>query len=98
MALDGGGTLVATFVRDAQDFNGDGWVYPGCVCYRPETLDAAAAQVGLRFEMLDWRHPRQSWALFARQRFDSSWFRARPLSWNQYLDHRTQQQPPALAG
>ncbi len=30
----------------------------------------AAAEAGLRFELLDWKHPRQTWALFAAPKFD----------------------------
>src|SRR5256886_14754516 len=42
----------------------------------------AAAEAGLRFELLDWRHPRQTWALFAAPKFDSGWFKNKPLTWN----------------
>jgi hypothetical protein len=41
-----------------------------------------AADAGLRFEILDWKHPRQTWALFAAPKFDSGWFKNKPLTWN----------------
>jgi SAM-dependent methyltransferase len=80
------GALVATFLIGEQDFAHPGWVYPECVNYRPATIERAAAQAGLRFEILDWKHPRQTWALFAAPKFDSSWFRNKSLTWNAGLE------------
>src|SRR5256886_194527 len=76
------GALVATFLPGEQDAPIRGWVYPECVNYRPATMRQAAAEAGLRFELLDWRHPRQTWALFAAPKFDSGWFKNKPLTWN----------------
>ncbi|PYL07853.1 MAG: hypothetical protein DME33_09050 [Verrucomicrobia bacterium] len=80
------GALTATFLIGKEDSSQMGWVYPECVNYRPATLERAAADVNLRFEILDWKHPRQTWALFAAPKFDSSWFKNRPLTWNTGLD------------
>jgi SAM-dependent methyltransferase len=80
------GALVATFLIGEEDCPKTGWVYPECVNYRPATLERAAADVNLRFEILDWKHPRQTWALFAAPRFDSSWFTGRAPSWNAVLE------------
>jgi SAM-dependent methyltransferase len=80
------GALVATFLPDEEDSTATGWVYPECVNYRPATLESAAAEVNLRFETLDWKHPRQTWALFAAPKFDSEWFKNKPLSWNAGLE------------
>ena len=80
------GALIATFLPGDEDSLCKGWVYPECVNYRPATLERAAADVNLRFEILDWKHPRQSWALFAAPRFDSTWFKDRPLTWNSGLE------------
>jgi len=80
------GALAATFLIGEEDSSQMGWVYPECVNYRPPTLARAAADVNLRFEILDWKHPRQTWALFAAPKFDSSWFKNRPLTWNTGLD------------
>ena len=80
------GALVATFLIGEEDAAQKGWIYPDCVNYRPATLDRAAKDLNLRFEILDWKHPRQKWALFAAPKFDSSWFKDRPLTWNTGLE------------
>ena len=80
------GALVATFLPAEQDCSETGWVYPQCVNYPPATLERAAADVNLRFEILDWKHPRQTWALFAAPQFDSSWLKNQPLTWNTALE------------
>jgi SAM-dependent methyltransferase len=76
------GALVATFLPGEEDAPNKGWVYPECVNYRPATIRQLAAEAGLRFELLDWKHPRQTWALFAAPKFDSGWFKNKPLTWN----------------
>jgi SAM-dependent methyltransferase len=80
------GALVATFLLGEQDSPTRGWVYPECVNYRPQTIRQAAAEAGLRFEILDWKHPRQTWALLAAPKFDSGWLKNRPLTWNAGLE------------
>lgn len=86
-ALAAGGALVATFVNGPADAGETGWVYPGCVEYTPAGMAAAAKSAGFDFYMLDWLHPRQSWALFAKPGFDVSWLMGRALSWNSWLQH-----------
>jgi SAM-dependent methyltransferase len=76
------GAFVATFLPGKEDSSTRGWIYPECVNYRPATMRQAAADAGLRFELLDWRHPRQIWALFAAPKFDSGWLKNKPLTWN----------------
>ena len=85
-ALAEDGVLIATFLPSDEDSPRTGWVYPDCVNYRPTTLERAAAEANLRFEILDWKHPRQTWALFAAPEFDSSWFKNQPFSWNAALE------------
>jgi SAM-dependent methyltransferase len=85
------GALVATFLVGAEDSAQTGWIYPDCVNYQPETLERAAAEVNLRLEILDWKHPRQTWALFAAPQFDSEWFKNKPLSWNAALERALKQ-------
>ena len=80
------GTLVATFLVGEEDSPKTGWMYPDCVNYRPATLEQAAEDLNLRFEILDWKHPRQTWALFAAPKFDLSWFKDRALTWNASLE------------
>jgi SAM-dependent methyltransferase len=76
------GVLVATFLIGQEDSARTGWIYPDCVNYRPATLERLATDVNLRFEILDWKHPRQTWALFAAPGYDSTWFKDCPLTWN----------------
>jgi SAM-dependent methyltransferase len=85
------GVLVATFLIGEEDSAKKGWIYPECVNYRPATLERTAEDVNLRFEILDWKHPRQTWALFAAAKFDSSWFKDRPLTWNTGLERALSQ-------
>jgi hypothetical protein len=80
------GALIATFLSGEEDSPKMGWVYPDCVNYRPATLERAAADVELRFEILDWKHPRQTWALFAASEFDLAWLKDQPLTWNAGLE------------
>jgi SAM-dependent methyltransferase len=81
------GALVATFLPDEKDSAKTGWVYPECVNYRSATLERTAAEANLRFKILDWKHPRQTWALFAAPKFDSTWFENTPLTWNAALEN-----------
>jgi SAM-dependent methyltransferase len=84
LAQNGG--LIATFLIGDEDSPKMGWIYPDCVNYRPATLEWAAADVNLRFQILDWKHPRQTWALFAAPKFDLSWFKNSALTWNASLE------------
>ncbi|PYK51844.1 MAG: hypothetical protein DME20_00650 [Verrucomicrobia bacterium] len=85
-SLADGGALVATFLPGEEDSTQTDWVYPECVNYRPATLEREAANANLRFEILDWKHPRQTWALFAAQKFNSDWLKKKPLTWNTALE------------
>jgi SAM-dependent methyltransferase len=81
------GALIATFLIGEEDSPKMGWTYPECVNYRLSTLERVAADVNLRFQILDWKHPRQTWALFAAPKFDSGWFENKPLTWNAALEN-----------
>lgn len=76
--------MVATFLIGAEDHAGPGWIYPGCVKYRPETLARLAAESGFGFRVLDWVHPRQTWALFSKKDYDASLIEGGPISWNRF--------------
>ena len=76
------GALVATFIKSDIGSERAGWIYPDCVAHTEPSLREAASAMGFTFEILDWKHPRQTWALFARELFDTSWFEHRPLTWN----------------
>lgn len=87
--LDNTGALFATFLPSDEDYSGEeSWIYPGCVRYRPETLEQLAARAGLNFQVLDWRHPRQTWALFSKPEFDARVVVNGHISWNCLLESR----------
>jgi SAM-dependent methyltransferase len=97
-SLAANGALVATFLIGDEDSARTGWIYPECVNYRPATLERASADVNLRFEILDWGHPRQTWALFAAPGFDSAWFKDRPLTWNAGLERALREKSRGAQG
>lgn len=68
------GALVATFLPSEQDSTRTGWIYPECVNFRLSTLKNLATEANLRFDVLNWKHPRQQWALFAKPKFNAEWF------------------------
>ena len=86
-ALSHSGALLATFFTGKVDSDASGWIYPDCVEYSPARMAELASACGYEFELLDWQHPRQRWALFAKPGFDRSWLAGRPLSWNTWLQY-----------
>ncbi|MGH7931079.1 MAG: class I SAM-dependent methyltransferase, partial [Candidatus Binatia bacterium] len=80
------GALAATFLIGDQDCPDKGWLYPKSIRYKVETMGARSRNAGLEFHLLDWRHPRQQWALYAKPKFDVTWFQNNPLTWNTWLD------------
>ena len=80
------GALFATFLIADTDHQGTGWLYPDNVRYRPETMARLASQANLKFTLLDWKHPGQSWALFAREGYDYSLLRDNTYAWNNLFD------------
>jgi SAM-dependent methyltransferase len=79
------GACLATFLIDNNDFKGEGWVYPECVSYKLETMERIAWEVNLDFAILDWAHPRQTWALFSKQGYDKSLITDGSISWNKFV-------------
>ena len=49
-------------------------------------LEKAAADAGFGFRVLDWKHPRQTWALFSGPAFETDWLDEDSLSWNRSLE------------
>jgi SAM-dependent methyltransferase len=78
--------MVATFLIGTDDYSGNGWVYPGCVEYKPETLAGLAAEFDFDFRVLGWAHPRQTWALFSKKNYDKSLIDDGPISWNRFVE------------
>lgn len=85
--LKDSGALLATFLIGDQDYPDRGWVYPGCVYYKAETMSLFAQNAGLELLLLDWKHPRQKWALFSKPNFDTTWLQGRQLTWNTFLEY-----------
>ena len=81
------GALAATFLIGDEPTK-QGWIYPGCVRYPTTAMQEAARGAGFGFELLDWAHPRQQWALFAKPGFDRSVLSGATPSWNAYLRSR----------
>ena len=90
------GALFATFLAATEDSKECGWIYPGCVKYRPETLSALAATAGFEFRLLDWAHPRQSWALFSKRNYDGSLIAGGTVSWNRCVAKTLGRSSPLL--
>lgn len=63
-----GGLVAATFSlsKNNRDFDGAGWIYPGCVRYREDTITAFAERAGLAAKSIPFYHPSQRWFLMAR--------------------------------
>ena len=83
--LKDSGALVATFLMGEEDFDGDGWVYPECVNFKLETMAEMAFEFDLHFEVLDWTHPNQTWALFSKDACDKSLVEGGPIAWNRFV-------------
>lgn len=64
-SLKPAGIIAATFVEAARDYEGSGWVYPGCVTYLPSTVEGFAKEAGLSIVRIPWYHPSQTWYLMA---------------------------------
>lgn len=81
------GALFATFLIADEDYDGDEvWIYPGCVRYTPKTMATLAHVAGLEFEIIDWKHPRQTWAIFSKKQFDKALIAGGGIGWNRMID------------
>ncbi len=48
-------------IKEGPDHQGDGWRYPGTVCWSFETVARLCAERGLQAEIVDHRHPKHTW-------------------------------------
>ena len=85
------GIFVATFVEGRRNYIGSDWVYPACVTYTPEKMRSLAAEVDLQFTLLDWKHPRQTWAAFAGRDYDLACIEKQGLGWNSMMKRLQEQ-------
>lgn len=67
-SLKPNGLIAATFIEGKAECDGNGWVYPSCVTYRPSTIRQFAEEAGLAVIRIPWYHPRQTWYLLAKDR------------------------------
>jgi cyclopropane fatty-acyl-phospholipid synthase-like methyltransferase len=75
------GVVVATFMEGASDFDGGGWIYPGCVRYRQSAIERFAKKAGFFVRRLPWYHPRQTWYVLAKDKHRlPNWVALRHLS------------------
>ena len=79
------GVLFATFIIGEKDFEGCGWT-PGLTKYRPETISLLAANAELNFNIIDWAHPRQTWAMFSKKNYDNDLISGGPISWHRIVE------------
>ncbi len=57
--------FAATYVAGPEDYEGNGWVYPGCCTYTADFVQQLAAECGLVCTPVDWMHPNgQQWVVF----------------------------------
>ena len=66
-SLKTNGLIAVTFKAGKKDFDGKGWVYPGCVKYHPNTIREFAKGAGLFITRIPWYHPRQTWYILAKR-------------------------------
>lgn len=57
--LEPSGIFAATFFPGETNYEGSGWVYPGCVYYTLEYFTKLAADEGLACKPLNWTHTNQ---------------------------------------
>lgn len=62
------GVIAATFSEARDEFEGNGWVYPGVARYRSSTIRRLVDQTGLHATAIPWYHPGQFWYLLAKTR------------------------------
>lgn len=59
--------FLASYLQDESDYSGSEWVYPGVSRYTFATVEALAAQSGLKCGLSQWPHPgKQRWLVFYR--------------------------------
>lgn len=88
------GALLGTFLIAEEDFEGSGWIYPECVEFQVETIRSLAESLGFGFHLLDWAHPRQTWALFSMPEHDGRLATDGPITWNRCQESRTPPRHP----
>ena len=56
--------FAATFVEGDEDYDGEGWIYPGFVTYTEKHMARLFTENGFYSETIDWKHPcQQKWLI-----------------------------------
>lgn len=82
--LSNDGILLGTFLIDDSDSKETGWIYPGCIKFNPKTVEQIAIKYELNFQLLNWFHPRQTWAAFYKNDYDTTLIKDNDISWNRF--------------
>ena len=83
------GILLATFLHAKEDTQAEGWIYPGCVRFKPDTIAAMGVECGFKVKFLKWAHPRQIWVAFYKKDYDNSLIEDGTVTWNKFVQkHR----------
>lgn len=73
-ALEPGGLVVANWLLGPEDGGPSpettDWVYPDCVAFMPDRLEALADEAGLKIRACPWPHPELHWFVLARDAAD----------------------------
>ena len=81
--LHNNGILLATVVEGV-DYKGEGWVYPGCVTYRKDTIKSLAKNNNFEFTSLNFKHPAQQWVAFYKEGFCEDLLQ-NDITWNMLI-------------
>lgn len=69
-ALEPGGLVLANWLLGPEGYGHSpettGWVYPECVAFMPDCLEALAIEAGLVLRACPWPHPELHWFVLAR--------------------------------
>jgi SAM-dependent methyltransferase len=84
LCLADDGVFFATVLEGDVECNGEGWIYPECVEYRLDTVSDVAKKYGLKFEVLNWYHPRQTWCALYGPGFNQQLLNSGTPSWNNF--------------
>lgn len=63
MVLKENGIFAVTFIHGKNDYDGQDWVYPGCVQYTTQFISNTIEKNNLSFKVINWKHPKQQWYL-----------------------------------
>lgn len=58
--------FAATFFAGDSNYEGEEWVYPGIITYRPEYMVKLAEEYGFKCHIIDWPHRLQTWMLLIK--------------------------------